>query len=83
MWNGNRPVWLLQVLLGDDDRVAPTEFHSSRPEQGADGLCIPRLLADQFAGVIWMRVDGEGRTVFGCSGPDAEELGIQVGQSAR
>jgi hypothetical protein len=29
------------------------------------------LFADQLAGVIWMRVDGEGRAVFGRNGLDA------------
>jgi hypothetical protein len=38
--------WRLQVFFGDDDRVAPTEFHSGRSQQGADGLGIPPLLAD-------------------------------------
>jgi hypothetical protein len=35
---------------------------------------IPPLLTDQLTGVIWMRLDGEGRAVFGCDGLDAEEF---------
>jgi hypothetical protein len=67
--------WRLQVFLGDDDRVAPTELHSGRPQQGADGLGIPPLLADQLAGVIRRRADGESRAVLSCGGLDREEFG--------
>ena len=37
---------LLLGLLGDDDRVSPTDFHPGRSQQGTDGLGISPLLAD-------------------------------------
>jgi hypothetical protein len=50
------------------------QFHSNRAKDNSDGLGISALLADEFSGVVGMRLDSEGGTAVCDERIDAYEL---------